>query len=112
MLNPPTSRFYRIIQGERATEADFEPYAAQGRPAPTDPYLRRLWQGISVYDSLERAMNQARKRPGLGTYIAELEIPWGRSVQAERTGHRRGHHTLWGEPAAILACVIRIVPVL
>ena len=112
MIEPPKSRFYRIIQEAVATEADFEPYSAQGRPAPSDPYLRRLWQGISVYDSLERALSQARRRPGLGAYVAELEIPWGRHIQAERTGHRRGHHTLWGEPAALLACVIRVFPVL
>ena len=112
MIDTPVSRYYRIIQEELATEADFEPYAAQGRPAPSDPYLRRLWQGISVYDSLERAMSQARKRPSLGAYVAELEIPWGRNIQAERTGHRRGHHTLWGEPKALLACVVRVVPVL
>lgn len=69
---------------------------------PSDPDLRRMWHGISVYDSLDRARSQARKNPVLGTYIAEMVVLWGQGVRAERTGHRRGHHTLWGEPEALL----------
>ena len=111
MLESPARTFYRIIQSDQATEADFLPYGSRGGPIPTDPQLRRMWSGISVYDTLDRARSQALKRPGLGAYIAELEVQWGRSVRAERTGHRRGYHTLWGEPSVLLACVRRIVPV-
>ena len=111
MIDPPFRGFYRIVQSDPATENDFLPYAARGGTVPTDPELRRLWHGISVYDTLDRAIRRARKQPHLGEYIAELQIPWGRSIRAERTGHRRGHHTLWGEPGALLACVNRVVPV-
>jgi hypothetical protein len=78
---------------------------------PSDPELRRMWQGISVYDTIERAQNQARKHPRLGAYIAELHVTWGQGVHAERTGHRRGHHTLWGDARSLHSCVLSVVPV-
>lgn len=111
MIETPSRTFYRIVRGNPPTKDDFLPYAAMGGPPPADPQVRRLWKGVSVYDTIDRARNLARKRPTLGTYVAMVDVPWSQAIQAERTGHRRGHHTLWGDPAALLACVVRIVPV-
>jgi hypothetical protein len=83
MADPPIRTFYRIVQHDPSTENDFLPYAARGGPVPADPELRRMWHGISVYDTLDRAVSRARKQPTLGGYIAELQIPWGGSIRAE-----------------------------
>jgi hypothetical protein len=79
--------------------------AALGRhPRGHDSEVLRLWQGISLFDSIERARSQARRRPWHGNaFIAVLVIPSG-AFQLEATGSR-GHYTLWGDPYAILACV-------
>jgi hypothetical protein len=110
MAIPPARAFYRIVRTDPPIVDDFLPYEARGGKPPDEPYLRRLWQGVSVYDTANRARNRALKQPHLGRYIAELRIAWGSGIHAERTGHRRGHHTLWGEPAALLASVVAVVP--
>ena len=111
MIDLSVQTFYRIVQTDPPSIRDFLSYADRGMAVPTDPDLRRLWYGISVYDTLDRALSRARKQPTLGTFIAEIQIRWGQGIRAERTGHRRGHHTLWGEPTALLSCVTRVVPV-
>ena len=66
-------------------------------------------EGISV--NVTRA--QARHRtchPFPGLYIAELLIPDDAPTRFRRTG-ARGHHTLWGDPDVLLACVVSVVHV-
>lgn len=112
MTEPPTRRYFRIVRSIAPTAADFMSYEALGAEPPRDSHLRRLWQGVSVYDTEARARARAIKQPSLGAFVAELAVPWGGGLWAERTGHRRGHHTLWGAPDELLACVQRVVPVL
>jgi hypothetical protein len=111
MIDPSIQTYYRIVHTDPPSISDFLSYAARGVAVPTDPELRRLWHGVSVYDTLDRAMSRARKQPGLGMFIAELQIRWGRGIRVERTGHRRGHHTIWGDAAALLDCVTRVATV-
>jgi hypothetical protein len=111
MIDLSIQTFYRIVQTDPPTLEDFLSYAARGMPAPTDPALRRIWYGISVYDTLDRALSRARRQPALGTFVAEVQFRWGQGIRAERTGHRRGHHTLWGDPTQLLGCVTRVVVV-
>ena len=102
-------RFYRIVLTDPPTLADFLSAAAQGRPARrNDPETLRLWTGISVYETFEQARDKALDFPMLGHLIATLDIPEHTLIRAERTTSSRGHHTLWGEPADLLAHVVSI----
>lgn len=90
---------------------DFQSYVALGRPYDESvPEARRMAEGISVTATLAQA--RVRVRSGLvpGTYVAELIIPDGSLITAARTGRGRGHHTLWGDPTALMACVASVVP--
>ena len=85
---------------------------AKGVPLRRDTVqARRLWTGISVFDSEEGAREMARRFPTLGAFIAALRIPANAPIRAERTTATPGHFTLWGQPDDILSCVIEVVHV-
>jgi hypothetical protein len=96
-------RFYRIVLTDPPTLIDFTSHAAQGRVLRRHtPTLVDRWHGISVYETEEQARYWARKRPYLGTSIAELLVD--PTYRYQQTG-KPGHYTLWGEPRALLGCV-------
>jgi hypothetical protein len=106
--------FYRIVKNARPSREDFLSNAALGRkPIRTlTADQQDRWSGLSVFDSRLQAQRQARDRPILGTYIAELSI--GNDVQArwQRTNPSNpGHHTLWADADDLVACVARVDPV-
>jgi hypothetical protein len=105
---------YRIVRTNPPTLADFTSNEAAGKPRPSnDPEAIRLWNGISAFATETQARNKALDFPFLGRYISVLDIEEGGSVPYQRTGLRSpGHHTLWGEPSAILARVVATFPVL
>ena len=112
----PRQRFYRIVKANPPTRRDFlSNRAGRGEPRPDLPSpLQRLWDGISVHDTLADSLRQVQEHPRLGGYIAELEAPkpGGQSVRWERTiANNAGHFTLWGDPDELLGCVVRIIPV-
>lgn len=105
ILDPPIFTFYRITWHNPPHIDDMKSNEALGKqPRGDDPEVRRLWGGISLFDSIERARSQARRRPWHGNaFIAEVQIPEGMfRIEATRS---RGHFTLWGDPRAILRCV-------
>jgi hypothetical protein len=105
-------RFYRLIRSNPPTLDDFLSNKAKGIPmARPDPEVALLWDGISVYATETQARNQAKAKPWLGAYIAELAISESDPITFRRTGTGRGHHTLWGEPAELNARVLRIIDV-
>ncbi len=95
------------------TLLDFTSNAALGRVLrnPTPELLDR-WAGLSAYDTQESARRQAHWAAGrgrsLGGFIAVLEV--GSEIRTEQT-FEAVHYTIWGEPAALLACVVHIVAV-
>lgn len=100
--------FYRIVLTDPPTIDDMRSYQELGIPLRrTDPESLRRASGISLFDTLERARKQARRKPWLGNaFIAELAIPIGR-FQIEQTASA-GHYTLWGDAHAILDYVRRV----
>lgn len=99
---------YRIVWTNPPTVDDMKSNAALGRqPRAVTQEVWRLWRGISLFDSIERARRQASRHPWRGdAYIAELRIPVGAfRIEATRS---RGHYTLWGLPHAILSYVTRV----
>jgi hypothetical protein len=112
VTDPPFRVFYRVVESNPPTLWDFTSNQAKGLTLqhPT-PQTLRWWAGVSIHDTEARARSLARQRPSLGQFIAQLRIPDDGSIPYERTGTRRGHHTVWGEPAALLARVVAVVAV-
>lgn len=104
---------YRIVRHNPPTRRDLLSYQALGiAPDANDPETLRRSAGISLYNTLQQARRSAAGPPWRGQgYIAELRIPDDAPVTIERTGTRRGHHTLWGNPDDILVYIHRVVPI-
>ena len=102
---------YRIVRTNPPTLADFTSGARQGRPIPAqlprEPH--RLWDGLSAYATLAQARRKQRRSPNIGEYVAALDLVASGSVRVERTTREPGHHTAWGPPDALLACVVEVV---
>jgi hypothetical protein len=106
------ARFFRIIGGPQSTLDDYTSNAGFGFGSPSDPKKAALWDGISVFRTLDQARAKAKACPLLGSYVAELVIPSNAPVRWSRTIRRsRGHHTVWGDPAEIRRCEVNIHPV-
>lgn len=103
---------YRIALTNPLTLADFTSFAALGRrPRRADPNVDRLWDGLSMYDTEERARQKAKQLPYLGDHLARVAIPGGPAFRVQRTLASPGHYTVWGDPASLLGCVTEVVPV-
>jgi len=103
---------YRLVLRDPPTVEDFLSYEARGRPpTTTDPELIRLWSGVSAYATEARARRQSSAYPFLGSNIARLDIGESGPIRFERTTRSRGHYTLWGEPATLLASVVAVIRV-
>jgi len=104
--------FYRIIRDEQATHWDFMSNEARRRQPrrPLLPTQRRLWRGLSHFDSLEIARAAARQTPSIGSFIAEIVVPDDAEIEIEQTG-RPGHYTIWASPGRMLGYVRRVFPV-
>lgn len=101
--------FYRVIRAASPSVRDFLSGKVLGRTPPVDPDLLPLWDGISVFDTEDRARRRALSVPSLGDYIAALEIPDDGSIRYERTLKRPGHYTVWAGAEVLLACVASVV---
>ena len=104
--------FFRVVRAREATLWDFASNEARGRRPrrPLDAEGRRLWRGLSHFDTLAAARAAASRTPELGEFIAEIAVPDDTDVEIEQTG-RAGHYTLWGLPGRLLSYVRRVVPV-
>lgn len=103
--------FYRVVQTDPPTEADFLSHKARGVVLRRDtPYYRRLSEGVSVSSTLEAARSLAARFPAMGRFIAILDIAEGGAIVFEQTTEVSTHHTLWGEPRDILERMISVVP--
>jgi hypothetical protein len=71
----------------------------------------RLWEGLSVFETLEQARQKASAFPAQGDFIATIVIPDDSRITYERTGKSEGHYTLWGAAHDLLRCVIAVGPV-
>ena len=111
MTDRPRLTLYRIVRTSPPTLHDFTSKAALGqRNSEADEETRRLESGLSMYRTSAQARKKARAFPFLGGFIAAVSIPFGEDFVAERTTSSTGHHTVWGEPADLLACVVAVEP--
>ena len=125
----------RLVRANPPTLDDCTSQKEKGIPmARPDPEIALLWDGVSVYATEAHARNQAKAKPWLGAYIAEVLISEGvpmpprgtvghergrfsesifraDPILVRRTGTRRGHHTLRGNPIDLRALVTRVFSV-
>lgn len=107
----PVTTLYRIVRTAVPDVDDFRSNAEKGlAPRFPGPEVLRLWSGISLFDSLDRARQMCRRAPKLGEYIAVLRLPEERLVQFERTTASAGHYTAWGRSVDFLHYVVDVVP--
>lgn len=89
--------FCRIVRGAEISEDDFRSAKEPGKPL-LDPELVRPWaEGVSVYDTFERAVDRARRyRYKLGRYVVAVALPVDAAVEIEQSGSDPRHHTVYG----------------
>jgi hypothetical protein len=73
--------------------------------------MRRSWEGVSVYDTMEAALAIVEQFPRIGRFIAELSLPETGPVRFEQTSINPRHYDLWGDARELLAAVVRVISV-
>src|SRR5438552_3089784 len=113
MTTAQTRTFYRCVGSRQPSDLDFTSNAVLGLEMypPDTPTRRRLWEGISVYDTLERAAWRAQQLRPPARWVAGLAIPVGGPIVVEKTFKDPNHFTAWGAPQAFQECVISVVRV-
>ena len=104
---------YRVVHTDPPTVRDFLSQKVLGIPLKHQTAkVLRLWDGLSVYRTLEQARTRARQTPRLGLYIAELAIPLNDDrIIVELDNGRNGHCTIWGNPWLLRSFVVSVMPV-
>src|SRR6185295_4915198 len=112
--DPPPGHvaLFRIVASNPPSDEDMLSQLALGHTMQfVNAKALRLWDGVSVYRTLEQARLVARRRPGLGGFLAELHVPIDGSVRIELDNGRNGHSTIWGEPRLLRRLIVSIEPV-
>lgn len=101
---------YRIVASATPARVDFLSDAASGRPArPLSPEKVRLREGFSVLRTEAQARRLIRgSRSQHGRHIAIVRVP--PTAVIERSLHRPGHFTAYGDPDEFLRHVVRVEP--
>jgi hypothetical protein len=102
--------FYRIVRTNPESLWDLTSAKERGQPVPSDPKLRDVWDGLSVYSTLSQARRKQRMSPVLGAFVAVLRIPTDGSIRFARTLGGDGHHTIWATPAELETLVVSVEP--
>jgi hypothetical protein len=104
-------QLYRAVKTLPPTRSDFESAAEKGKQPPSDdPEVLRTHDGISTFTPLERAAKMVKRFPGLGGFLAELQVPDDMpGVRCERTFPRsEGHYTVWGNADVLMTLVVEV----
>jgi hypothetical protein len=101
---------YRVVPTQDTDSEDFlrsfMSHRALGLPPrgpETDSLL--IYDGISVYDRREAAIETGRRYSALGRYVAQLKIGADDGITYFRWGPP-SHLTLWGEPLKLILAVV------
>ena len=103
---------FRIVNHDPPEYGDFLSDRVEGEPWPGEDDLAiAVWVGVSTFATEIQARNKASGAHFMGRYISELALPDGPAVPCARTGRTKGHHSIWGTPETLQACVQRTVDV-
>lgn len=98
--------FYRFVQRDPPTRRDFMSNKAKGRD-PVGPEIQdpEIHASISVWVTIDAALDIARRRRPPRGFIARVDIPDGSSVTGRQT-FGPFHVSPWGDPIVLLNCVV------
>ena len=100
------SIFYRIIRSRQAAPDDFKSAKALGKPLRDQAHQREWEQGVSVFDSLDYALQRARAfKLALGRFVVAIRVPDDESIEVAQTGNDQHHFTIYAEPERLLSLV-------
>lgn len=98
--------FYRIVRNAAVLEDDFKPAKALGKPLREASWMRQWAEGVSVSDTFEHAVEQARLyHYRLGHFVVAVQLPAEADVEVEQTGNDPHHYTVYGSPSQLLGFV-------
>ena len=101
----------RVVRTNPPTQADFTSNQARGAaPRGAEVQQPELHSGLSVHDNARTAVETALRFRQIGGYLAVVRVSVGGTTRLSKT-LGAGHYTLWGDPAALLAAVVAVVPV-
>ena len=75
MIDESFRPFYRIVLTKPTTLYDYQSAKERGIPEPQSPTRRAVWDGLSVFSTMNQARRRQRVSPMLGGYIAVLRVP-------------------------------------
>ena len=102
--------FYRIVKTNPPRLWDLTSGKDRGAEKPLSDAQRAVWDGLSVGSTVNQARRKHRISPMLGAFIAVLRVPTDGSIRFARTLREDGHHTIWAEPADLMAMVVSVEP--
>lgn len=98
--------YYRIVRGPDVSENDFKSAKDLGKPLRKAGFARQWAEGVSVSDTFEHAIAQARQyRYRLGRYVATVRLPVEAGIEVEQTGNDPHHYTVYGTPSQLFGFV-------
>lgn len=108
----PVRRFYRVVATNSPTLRDFLSLKALGRHLrPSASALQRhIYDGLSVSSTIAGARYTTKRYPRTGAFIAVLDVPDDGRFVVGQTTPTLTHYTIWGDAAAVMACMTTIVP--
>lgn len=92
----PARLYFRVLDSENLAVTDFMSAKEKGEPLrlPHTSDRLRLWEGVSVFDSLDAARSLARRRQPPRRWIAVLRVQETVGIHIEKTGRNPSHHTV------------------
>lgn len=98
MEERPVRTFYRATKRNPPSDSDYLTHQEKrGDPKPDLPeHVRRSWDALSFYDSVEGIKHQMQLVPAIGKFIARYDIPDGVGITWEQT-HPPGHYDIRGD---------------
>jgi hypothetical protein len=113
MADEPPSVLYRLVRNMPPTQRDFMSHEALGVPPrrPLSDEDRRLWKGVSHFDSLDVAFTRGMTSPWLGDFVATVHIPVSAAAHIEQTGRDPSHFTVWSTAESLLSWVASVDPI-
>lgn len=98
--------YYRIVRNPDASEDDFKSAKDLGKPLRKANFARPWAEGVSVSDTFEHAIAQARQyRYRLGRYVVAVRLPAEAGIEVEQTGNDPHHYTVYGTPSHLFSFV-------
>lgn len=106
-------RFYRLVRVKDVRRDDLASNTELER-VPRRPLSREqqdLWDGLSVFESIELAVAHYRRSRQLGRYALEISLRPTDALRMRRTTDTPGHWTIWADTDVLVSRVTAIIAV-